>query len=183
MPQPVVDVLESVEIEQEQCELLVLPFCPDKGLIQPVQQQRTIGQAGKLVVIRRVAYVCDLVLAPNGKLAEPCIDFREEDDLLLRGDRFLLTRRQRPLELFHPCEDVLQSLGSGIDGTILHGRAQVHGVAIRRNPDVRSADHTCRLQPICPHGDAGRLGRVARNPHDGAQDEPGERISSVRCRT
>ena len=41
--QPVVDVLESVEIEQEQGELLVVPLCADKGLAQPVQEQGTIG--------------------------------------------------------------------------------------------------------------------------------------------
>jgi hypothetical protein len=84
-------VLEAVEIEQQQGERDLPSFRPHQGLIQPIQQQRAVGQSRKLVVVRKVAHLPDLLLTPLGDLPEPRVRFGKERDPLPRGQRRSLT--------------------------------------------------------------------------------------------
>jgi len=54
VPQGVVDGLEMVKIEDHDCQLFPAPLCQAKRVFEAVVEQRTIGQAGKLVEMRQI---------------------------------------------------------------------------------------------------------------------------------
>ena len=95
MPQQIVDALESVKIEEQQCHLLVLARCPRRCLIEAIQQQSAIGQAGELVVMCKPARLRHRLCELSHFLLQKFISFLERVDLTQRRYYFLLAGRER----------------------------------------------------------------------------------------
>jgi hypothetical protein len=64
MPQPVIDALERVQIDQQQRDLLVLPYSLRNRLAEPVTEQTAIGEPGQLVVAGQRKGGCFVSLEP-----------------------------------------------------------------------------------------------------------------------
>jgi hypothetical protein len=57
MPERVVDELEAVDVDEQQCHAAHAALRTDQGLVQPVREQRAIGQVCERVMMRQVLEV------------------------------------------------------------------------------------------------------------------------------
>ena len=88
----------AVKIEEQQCHLLVLARCPRRCLIEAVQQQSAIRQAGELVVMCKPARLRHRLCELSHFLLQKFISFLERVDLTQRRYYLLLAGRERAVE-------------------------------------------------------------------------------------
>ena len=97
MPESVVDALESIQVEEQQCDLRALSRALSHRLIEPVEQQASIGQTGELIVVRHVTHLRLLSCESQKALLETQIALHERFDPLLSDSQLPLTRFERSL--------------------------------------------------------------------------------------
>ena len=85
----VVDGLESVQVEEQQCHQVFLPVGAVDGLLQAVAEQRAVGQVGQRVVkrqvveLRLVAHQFGDVLARGNEVRDPALIILQRQDGLV----------------------------------------------------------------------------------------------------
>src|SRR5882672_7603283 len=82
MSERIVDALEPVQVKEQQRNLLLLPRSKSHHLLETVQQQCAIRQAGQLIVMRVPARLRDRLRKPNQLLLEARPLLEERVDLL-----------------------------------------------------------------------------------------------------
>jgi len=122
-------------------------FAPGEDLTEAIQQQRTIGEPGELVVQGEMARRRGLLLVMNREFLQRDIGFAKEGELPPGHDRFLPTGRQRLLKCQRLRERVLQTPRCGACGEILLG------VGPCFHPNARRYDRSRRLHAICSRTD------------------------------
>ncbi len=72
MPERVVDLLEAIEIEQQHGEALVIAMRAQDRLLQPIEEQRAVGQVGERVVVGEIgdALAGQVAFAPDRGFAQ-----------------------------------------------------------------------------------------------------------------
>ena len=80
MPERVVDLLETVEIDQQDREALVIAMRSQDRLLQSIEEQRAVREVGERVVIREVgdALAGQVAFAPHRRFAQLPVDGRRQ---------------------------------------------------------------------------------------------------------
>src|SRR5882672_11668912 len=89
MSKRIVDALEPVQVKEQQRNVLLLPRSESHRLLETVQQQCAIRQAGQLIVMRAPVRLRDRLRKPNQLLLEARPLFEERVDLLQRCSQVL----------------------------------------------------------------------------------------------
>ena len=86
MPVGIVDVLEMVEVDEEQCDQLLRTATPDDGVLDPLTQQDAIRQTGQDIVDRPLVRAIRRVLEIGPGLGVDQIGGRYVGQCLGRGE-------------------------------------------------------------------------------------------------
>jgi hypothetical protein len=54
VPEGIVDVLETIQVQEQHGDSRLVTHCQENGLINPVIEEHTIGQAGQEIVLGRM---------------------------------------------------------------------------------------------------------------------------------
>lgn len=101
MSELVVDALESIQVEEHQRHPPSLPGAVSHSLIEPVEQQTSIGQTRELIVVRHVTRLRLLAREPQESQLGTQIALHERFDPILRDAQLPLARCKGSLEIFH----------------------------------------------------------------------------------
>jgi hypothetical protein len=114
MTEPVIDPLESIQVDQQQCDLLVVTYPLSDSLTQAIAEQPAVGQTSQLVVTRK-SERCHLVLLKPCELPrETRVNFLKLSDDDPGCVHFSLTLGKRSSQLWKLREPTRRSAGLGV---------------------------------------------------------------------